>query len=78
MMEFTATRPGGPMNLMQIEAALSEGLLVCWQTPSYEVIRGAKDGKLYIRSRATSHCIRLLGADNVTMNGAEDDFYVFG
>jgi hypothetical protein len=72
------TRVRGGMNLMQIEAALSEGLLVCWQSPSHEVIRGENDCVLYIRSRATSHCIRLLRSDNVTMNGAEDDFFVCG
>lgn len=64
------------MRPAEIIRAVDEGQKVCWQGPSYEVIRGSMDTGYFIRSVATGHCIKLLQADGKTLNGAESEFYI--
>lgn len=64
------------MTPAEIARAVDEGMRVCWQSPSYEVIKGSLETGYYIRSRVTGHCIKLIQPDGVTLNGKSSDFYI--
>lgn len=65
------------MTLEQIKAAVRAGKKVHWSNIGYEVIEDRK-GQWFIKySKAgDSGCIGLTHADNVTLNGREDQFFV--
>jgi hypothetical protein len=63
------------MNLSEIKRAISEGLRVYWQNPLYEVVLDPKTNAYYISCLATGHSIKLIQSDDLTLNGAESDFY---
>lgn len=62
----------------EITRATDEGLIVCWQTPSYQVIKGELESGYFIRSLVTGHCIRLFKSNGKSLNGAESDFFIRG
>jgi hypothetical protein len=62
----------------EIARATDEGLTVCWQSPSYQVIKGELGSGYFIRSLVTGHCIRLFKSDGKSLNGAESDFFIRG
>jgi hypothetical protein len=64
------------MKAAEIRRAVDEGLTVCWMDRGYEVIRGDGRNEYFICCMNTSHCISLTHADGVTLNGAEDDFFI--
>ena len=61
------------MTLQEIKSAVAAGKTVHWKTPAYSVIRDSEDYKIKCMN---GHCIFLTWADNVTMNGKPEDFYV--
>lgn len=62
------------MNLQEITTAVDEGKIVRWSNGAYQVINGGKAGYL-IRSY-NGHCIGLTWADNITLTGKEEEFYI--
>lgn len=61
------------MNLQEIKNAVLSGVKVCWHNPAYEVIKDSKDQ--WLIKHAAGHCIGLTWADDVTLNGKQEDFY---
>ena len=67
------------MNLGQIKKAVRDGQTVCHQTPNYHVILHTfKSGEeqWLIKSMSNNHCIGLTWADETTLNGKEEEFYI--
>lgn len=62
------------MTLQQITDAVLQGNTVHWKSPSYEVIKDSK-GQWFIAC-SNGHSIGLTWADEVTLNGNEQDFYI--
>lgn len=62
------------MNLQQIKQAIEEGKKVYWSNTMYEVIKCPKNDYL-IRCSSNNYCIGLTWADDITMNGKEEDFF---
>lgn len=63
------------MEVSEIQVAVSSGLVVCWKSPEYQVVRSEVDGRFFIKCLPNGHCIGLTWADGVTLNGNPDDFY---
>lgn len=61
------------MNLQQIKQAIADGKQVYWSNTSYKVIDGGKAG--YLIKCSNGHSIGLTWADDVTLNGKEQDFF---
>lgn len=62
------------MNLEEIKAAVESGKIVCWKNKGY-VVKKDGIGQWHICHYRGS-CIGLTRNDNITMNGAEEDFYI--
>ena len=62
------------MTLEQIKAAVKSGQRVCWAAPNYVV--ACRNDVWTIRCTSNGHCIGLTWADDVTINGKEEDFYI--
>ena len=60
------------MTLTEIKNAVLSGQKVCWHNPAYEVIIDNKNQ--WMIKHIAGHCIALTWADDVTMNGKEEDF----
>jgi hypothetical protein len=60
------------MTLTEIKNAVLSGKKVCWHNPAYEVIIDNKNQ--WMIKHIAGHCIGLTWADDVTMNGKEEDF----
>lgn len=65
------------MKLDEIKAAVDAGKIVHWKSTAYRVVEG-KPGHLigYCPGSKNEHYIGLTHQDGVTMNGAEQDFFV--
>lgn len=63
------------MKLEEIKAAVLAGKTVHWSNPGYCVIRD-KIGSWLIVCAHNHHCIGLTHADEVTLNGKEEDFFI--
>lgn len=61
------------MTLKQIKEALSDGKKVYWSNIGYEVIKDSKDQ--YLIKHSSGSCIGLTWADDVTLNGKEEEFF---
>lgn len=61
------------MTLQQIKEALADGKKVYWSNIGYEVI---KDKNQYLIKHYNGHCIGLTWADDVTLNGKEEEFFI--
>lgn len=67
------------MTLEEIKKAVDEGKTVFWSNTSYVVIPHKKTPDTYlIKFLGNGHMIGLTWADNVTLNGKEEDFFVEG
>jgi hypothetical protein len=68
------------MTLEEIKAAVNKGKKVFWSNSLYEVKKGVyPSGNEHwdIVCRSNGHSIGLTWTDEKTMNGKEDDFYIF-
>ena len=63
------------MTLDEIKQALAEGKTVCYSNEGYQVIVDCK-GQYMIRCKYNNSVIGLTWADNVTLNGTPDLFYI--
>jgi len=63
------------MTLSQIKTAVDQGEEVYWSNKNYQVIKN-RFGDYIIRMASNRHEIVLTWADGVTMNGAEEDFFM--
>ena len=63
------------MKLQEIKQAIEEGKTVCCQNDAYRVIKDSKNQYL-IKCVLNNYCIGLTWADDVTLNGKEEDFYI--
>lgn len=63
------------MNLQEIKEAVNKGLIVCWSSNIYNVIKDSKNQYL-IKCTINSSCIGLTWADGTTLNGDEKEFYI--
>ena len=63
------------MTLSQIKTAVDQGEAVYWSNKNYQVIKN-KFGDYVIRMASNRHEIGLTWADGVTMNGAENEFFM--
>ena len=61
------------MNLAEIKEAIANGETVHWKSSAYQVIKDNKGQ--YLIKCINGSCIGLTWADNVTLNGEEEDFY---
>lgn len=61
------------MSLQEIKQAISSGQKVYWSNESYEVIKDNKDQ--YLIKHAAGGCMGLTWADDITLNGKEEDFF---
>lgn len=65
------------MTLDEIKKAVDDGITVCWSNRSYVVIPNGKVADSYlIKFLGNDHMIGLTWADNVTLNGKEEDFFI--
>ena len=62
------------MNLQEIKQAIADGKTVCWSNIGYKVIKDKKDN--YLIKHNSGNCIGLTWADNTTLNGKEDEFFI--
>jgi len=63
------------MTLQEIKQAIADGKSVFWKDINYKVVLDAK-GQYLLKSQSNNHCIGLTWADDVTLNGKEEDFYI--
>ena len=63
------------MTLEQIKYNISIGKKMHWSNIGYEVIRD-NVGQYLIKCTSNGSCIGLTWADEVTLNGREDDFFI--
>ena len=63
------------MTLHEIKAAVDAGKQVFWSNFNYEVIKSS-DSYL-IHSKSNNHSIGLTWRDGTTLNGREDEFFVY-
>jgi hypothetical protein len=63
------------MNLSEIKAAVLSGRKVHWKSCAYEITTDRHDQWLVV-CRSTGGCWGLTWADNTTVNGKPDDFFV--
>jgi len=61
------------MNLQEIKNAVLSGNKVYWQNPAYEVIKDNNDQ--WMIKHIFGHRIGLTWADDITLNGKEEEFY---
>ena len=61
------------MTTQEIKAAITAGKKVHWHNSAYEVIKDSKDQ--YLIRHTNGSCIGLTWADDVTLNGKEEEFY---
>ena len=64
------------MTLDEIKEAVNNGFNVYWKNREY-IVTVDKNDEWYIE-HSNSHCIGLIWADGVTINGDEKDFYIGG
>lgn len=62
------------MTVTEIKNAVNNGVKVYWSNLSYEVIKDSKDQ--YLIKHSSGNCIGLTWADNTTLNGKEEDFFI--
>jgi hypothetical protein len=63
------------MTLDEIKQAVNNGLKVCWAAPVYEVKKSQHEQWL-ITCKLNNHSIGLTCADEKTLNGDEEDFFI--
>jgi hypothetical protein len=63
------------MTLQEIKQAIADGKSVFWKDNNYKVVLDSK-GEYLLKSQSNGHCIGLTWADDVTLNGKEEDFYI--
>ena len=67
------------MNLGQIKKAVRDGQTVCHKMANYQVVFHtfpSGEEQWLIKSKSNNHCIGLTWADETTLNGREDEFYI--
>jgi hypothetical protein len=65
------------MTLREIKDAVQQGKIVCWKHDGYRVIYLDYSKEYYIVYLHKNYVIGLTWQDGVTMNGEEQDFYIF-
>jgi predicted RecA/RadA family phage recombinase len=63
------------MNAHEIKQAINNGKKVYWSSKAYQVIKD-KNNEYFIKCTLNEHCIGLTWADNTTLNGKEEDFFI--
>lgn len=63
------------MTLQEIKQAIADGKTVHWSNGAYTVIKDSK-GQYLIKHSAGS-CVGLTRADDVTLNGKEEEFFIY-
>ena len=63
------------MNLREIKEAVDRGDTVHWATKAYRVIKGSVPQYLII-CKFQGYCIGLTHADDKTLNGKEEQFFI--
>jgi|LakMenEpi03Aug12_release.lakeMendotaPanAssembly.Ray.scaffolds.fasta_scaffold847128_2 hypothetical protein len=63
------------MTLAEIKKTIEDGKCVYWKDINYKVVLDSK-GEYLIKCQSNNHCIGLTWADDVTLNGKEEDFYI--
>ena len=63
------------MTLNEIKAAVDAGKPVFWSNLNYEVIKSSDE--YLIHSKCNNHYIGLTWRDGTTLNGREDEFFVY-
>ena len=63
------------MTVEEIKKAVDDGKTVHWASDIYNVIKD-DIGQYLIKCELNDHCIGLTWLDGVTMNGAEDEFFL--
>jgi hypothetical protein len=63
------------MNAQEIKQAIEDGKTVKWSNDNYNVIKDSKN-QYFIKCVSNSHAIGLFWADEKTLNGKEQDFYI--
>lgn len=58
------------MTLQEIKEAVDTGKVVHWSNEGYRVVYK------YLIEHKNGHCIGLIHADGITLNGTEDQFYI--
>lgn len=64
------------MNVLEIRRAVDEGLIVCWTSVDYRVLKNPGTDSYFINCKPTGHTIGLTWADGKTLNGKEDEFFI--
>ena len=64
------------MTVEEIKQAIEDGKNVYWKNNAYKVIKNQKNGELLIKCQSNNSCIGLTWADETTLNGKEEDFYI--
>lgn len=64
------------MNLQEIKQAIADGKTVHWSNGAYTVIKDNLGQ--YLIKHSAGHCIGLTWADETTLNGKEEDFFIKG
>jgi hypothetical protein len=64
------------MTVHEIKHAVDSGRVVCWQNTGYRVEHITGDGYV-IRCLLNNSLIGLTWRDGVTLNGQEDEFYIY-
>ena len=63
------------MNLDEIKQAIEQGKSAKWANDNYNVIKDSI-GQYLIICKQNNHAIGLTWADDKTLNGKEQDFYI--
>ncbi len=63
------------MKLDDIKNAVDEGIIVCWKSDGYRVVK-QQNGEYNIVCQHNGHTIGLTWTDEQTMNGKEEDFFM--
>lgn len=61
------------MTVQEIKQAVDNGKTVCWENPTYKVIKSNDD---YFIKHHSGHIIGLTWSDDITLNGKEEDFFI--
>lgn len=64
------------MTLQEIKDAVDAGEDVCWSNFAYKVVKD-NIGQYLIKFIPNNHCIGLTWKDGVTLNGKEDEFFIY-
>lgn len=62
------------MTLDEIKNAVASGKKVCWKTPAYQIKNWSNGFSIVFTP--TANAIGLTHTDGVTLNGAQEDFFV--